>query len=250
MSKGNVLANSNMSNDELMNLYKDIKTKMGIENEDLDDIFQVAMIDREKLFPNQKKDSETECLKSWIKKFIESRKKVPSSHIGEAKKTCSDPALAKIVKIACKLDDDEIDEMEKAHNLFMSAENIQGELLEEYIAKNIQKYEWVWCSGNVLRAVDFCKRDGSALLQVKNKNNTENSSSSAIRNGTEIKKWYRLKTKKEGKKSRPSYEWEKLNNIINKDLKKGVKPCEMSEKDYQNFLKKVAKGNPNIITKD
>lgn len=250
MSKENVLANSKMSERKLQDLYDEIKKDMGIKNKDLDAIFQVAMLDRKKLFPNQNKDSEEKCLRNWINGYIQSINNLPSSHIGEAKKTCSDPALAKIVKIACKLDDAEIEEMEKAHNLFMSAENIQGELLEEYIAENVDDYDWVWCSGNTLRAVDFCKRDGSALLQVKNKNNTENSSSSAIRDGTEIKKWYRLKTKKEGKKSRPSYEWEKLNNIINEDLKKGMKPCEMSEKDYQNFLKKVAKENPNIITKE
>lgn len=241
MAKENVLANSGMSEKELRKLYTEIKTDMGIKNKDLDAIFRVAMSNRKRLFPNQKKNSEKECLKSWIKKFIQSRVTPPSSRIGGTKKTCSDPALAKIVKTAFELDDDEIEKMEKAHNLFMSAENIQGELLEEYIAKNVKDSGWIWCSGNVLRAVDFCKRDGSALLQVKNKNNTENSSSSAIRNGTEIEKWYRLKTKKEKKKSRPSYEWEKLNDIINRDLKKGEKSCEMSEEDYQHFLEKVAK---------
>lgn len=196
MGKENVLANSKMSDDELWDLYEDIKYEMGIENENLDDIFQVAMLDRKNLFPNQNKNSEEKCLRNWINGYIQSIDNLPSSHIGEAKKTCSDPALAMIVKNACELDDDEIEKMENAHNLFMSAENIQGELLEEYIAENVEDYGWVWCSGNALRAVDFCKRDGSALLQVKNKNNTENSSSSAIRNGTKIEKWHRLKTKK------------------------------------------------------
>lgn len=54
MSK-NVLANSEMSRRELQNLYNEIKNDMRIENKDLDAIFQVAMLDREKLFPNQKK---------------------------------------------------------------------------------------------------------------------------------------------------------------------------------------------------
>lgn len=96
-------------------------------------------------------------MRNWINGYIQSINNLPSSHIGEAKKTCSDPALAKIVKIACELDDNEIKEMESAHNLFMSAENIQGELLEEYIAENVEDYGWVWCSGNALRAVDFAK---------------------------------------------------------------------------------------------
>lgn len=250
MGKENVLANSEMSKRELRDLYEDIKDDMGIRNKDLDAIFKVAMLDRKKLFPNQNKDTEEECLRNWIKRYIQSTKNLPSSHKGEAKKTCSDPALVKIVKTAYELDNDAIEKMEEIHNLFMSAENIQGELLEEYIAKNVEDYGWIWCSGNTLRAVDFCRRDGSALLQVKNKNNTENSSSSAIRNGTKIEKWYRLKTKKNKKKPYPSYEWDKLNDIINRDLDIGEEPCEMSEKDYQHFLKKVVKKNPHIITED
>lgn len=250
MAKENVLANSDMSPKELRKLYKEIKDDMKVKSKDLDVIFEVAMLDRENLFPNQNKDSEEKCLKSWISRYVQSRENPPSTHIGEAKKTCSDPALTKIVKIACGLDDDEIEDMEKAHNLFMSAENIQGELLEEYIAQNVKDSGWIWCSGNTLRAVDFCKKDGSALLQVKNKDNTENSSSSAIRNGTRIKKWYRLKTKNKKKKPEPSYKWDKLNDIINNDLDDEEEPCEMSEKDYQHFLKEVAKSNPDIITED
>lgn len=250
MAKGNVLANSAMSDDELRDLYERIKDEMGIENENLDNIFEVAMLDRKNLFPNQNKSSAEECLRNWINGYIHSINNLPSSHMGEAKRTCSDPALAKIVKIACKLDDDEIEKMGNAHNLFMSAENIQGGLLEEYIAKNVEEYGWIWCSGNVLRAVDFCKRDGSALLQVKNKNNTENSSSSAIRNGTKIEKWYRLKTKMKNKKPYPSYDWEKLNDIINRDLEDDKMSCEMSEEDYQDFLDMVATENPDIITED
>lgn len=242
-----MLANSNISDRELKDLYEKIKNEEEIRNKDLDDIFQVAMLDKKKLFPNQNKNSEEECLKNWINRYIQSRSDLPSSHKGKAKKTCSDPALAKIVKSACELDDKKIEEMENAHNLFMSAENIQGELLEEYIAENIENYGWLWCAGNVLKAVDFCKRDGSALLQVKNKNNTENSSSSAIRNGTKIEKWYRLKTKKKGGELYPSYEWEKLNSIINRDLEHGKKPCEMSEKDYQDFLDRVVRKNRQII---
>lgn len=246
----NIIANSEMSDDELQNLYEEIKYEMGIENEDLDTIFEVAMLDRKRLFPNQNKNSEEECLKKWINGYIQSTENLPSMHIGEPKKTCSDPALSKIVKIACELDDDEIEEKENAHNLFMSAENIQGELLEEYIAENVKDCDWIWCSGNALRAIDFCKGDGSVLLQIKNKNNTENSSSSAIRSGTEIKKWYRLKTKKKNGKPYPSYEWDKLNDIINADLEDWQEPCEMSEEDYQNFLDRVATDNPDIITED
>ena len=236
MSKKNVLAESDMSDKEIKKLYKQVKKKMGINNKNLDDIFDVAMLDREALFPNQNKNTEKECLEKWIKGYISSTKNLPSSHIGNTKRTCSDPSLATIVKVAC--------------NLFMSAENIQGELLEEYIARNIEGDDWIWCSGNTLRAVDFCKRDGSALLQIKNKDNTENSSSNAIRNGTKIKKWHRLKTITRNKIPIPSYRWDKLNKIINKDLDNGAELCNMSEEDYQDFLKEVVTDNPDIISEE
>ena len=250
MSKKNVLANSNMPDDKLKKLYKQVKKNMEISNKNLDAIFQVAMLDRKALFPNQNKDTEKDCLKKWIKQYITSTENLPSSHIGSTKSTCSDPALAVIFKVAFDSNDEEIKTMELNHNLFMSAENIQGELLEEYIARNIEKYDWIWCSGNTLRAVDFCKRDGSALLQIKNKDNTENSSSTAIRNGTEIKKWHRLKTIKKDKIPIPSYRWDKLNDFINQDLDKDAELCSMSEEDYQDFLKKVVTRNPDIISKE
>lgn len=242
-----MLANSNMSDDELRKLYENIKTDMGIENENLDTIFQTAMLDRSVLFPNQQKKSEEECLRKWIKNYVNAMEKLPSEHIGEAKQTCSDPALATIIKIARKSSKEEIEKMETNHNLFMSTENIQGRLLEEYIANNIESYGWVWCAGNTLRAVDFCKQDGSALLQVKNKYNTENSSSTAIRNGTKIEKWYRLKAKKKNNAYAPHYRWDELNNIINSTLDENDELCNMSEEDYQKFLERVVEINPNIV---
>lgn len=58
-------------------------------------------------------------------------------------------------------------EKEQAHNLFMSAENVQGNLLEEYISVSTRPYGWIWCAGNTLRAIDFCSSDGAVLLQIK-----------------------------------------------------------------------------------
>lgn len=75
MAKENVLANSDMSDDELWDLHEDIKYEMGIENEDLDDIFQVAMLDRKNLFPNQNKNSEEKCLRNWINGYIQRKRK-------------------------------------------------------------------------------------------------------------------------------------------------------------------------------
>lgn len=83
--------------------------------------------------------------------------------------------------------------MELEHQHAMSSENIVGALLERYIAYTMEAHGWVWCAGDFVKAVDFIKwtANGWSAVQVKNRDNTENSSSSAIRNGTDIDKWFR-----------------------------------------------------------
>ena len=87
----------------------------------------------------------------------------------------------------------------KEHQHSMAAENMVGSLLERYIGTILEDHGWAWCSGDFIKAVDMVKKnpDGTwLLLQVKNRDNTENSSSSAIRSGTIIKKWFRSYSKK------------------------------------------------------
>jgi hypothetical protein len=89
------------------------------------------------------------------------------------------------------------------HLLSMGAENLVGDLLERYLASIMEPRGWIWCSGSTVKAVDFIKPPAVpsgvwTLLQVKNRDNSENSSSAAIRNGTEIVKWFRTFSKKKG----------------------------------------------------
>lgn len=89
------------------------------------------------------------------------------------------------------------------HLLSMGAENLVGDLLERYLASIMEPVGWLWCSGAMVKAVDFVKPpagNGEAwrLLQIKNRDNSENSSSSAIRIGTGIEKWHRTFSKKTG----------------------------------------------------
>lgn len=97
----------------------------------------------------------------------------------------------------------DLDRVKREHLLSMGAENLVGDLLERYLASVMEPRGWVWCSGAVVRAVDFVKPPAEAggrwrMLQVKNRDNSENSSSSAIRNGTEIEKWHRTFSRKAG----------------------------------------------------
>ncbi len=80
------------------------------------------------------------------------------------------------------------------HQHSMSSENCVGAILERYLDSVLRVQGWHWCCGDLVRAIDFIKQksDGTwILLQVKNRDNSENSSSSAIRSGTPIQKWFR-----------------------------------------------------------
>jgi hypothetical protein len=80
------------------------------------------------------------------------------------------------------------------HQHSMCAENCVGALLERYLDSVLRPQGWHWCRGDFVKAIDFIRKnnDGTWLaLQIKNRDNSENSSSSAIRNGTPIQKWFR-----------------------------------------------------------
>lgn len=204
------------------------------------------------LFPNIRSASScSDYIEKWIKCYVDATQNPPSKRKASPKGSCNDPALENIVYYATGEEKKQIKRMLVYHNLFMSAENIQGNLLEEYINNNIQKYGWVWCNGTVLQAIDFCSIDGSVLLQIKNKNNTENSSSSKVRKGTTIEKWYRLGSRKSNGKILPAYKWDILNDIINSHVITDIKPnCKMTEDNYQNFLKQIIKANSDIISEE
>lgn len=219
---------------------------------DLDLIFQVAC-KNPKYFPNVNLpgiQSPKLYMERWVKGYLDAINNPPSGRTASPKSACTDPAIKIIVKATKQLTDEDATCGENTHNLFMSAENIQGNLLEEYIALKIRPYGFLWCGGNVLHAVDFCNTDGSVFLQIKNKSNTENSSSSGVREGTTIQKWFRLGTRTQGGKKFPDYKWTLLNNLINRHRAQGkeLPPCLMSEDEYQDFLRTKASLNPNLIT--
>ena len=219
---------------------------------DLDYIFEIALKNTDRFPGINITGNQTPqiYLERWVKGYYEANNNRPSSRTASPKSACTDPAIAVIVKNTQGMSEEEAKTGESNHNLFMSAENIQGNLLEEYIAGKIRPYGFLWCEGNVLRAIDFCNTNGSLLLQIKNKSNTENSSSSNIREGTTIEKWYRLGTKTQNGKKIPDYKWKELNDYINTYKTEGsnLPPCSMSEEDYEDFLTKVSSLNTGLIT--
>jgi hypothetical protein len=110
--------------------------------------------------------------------------------------TVPDEMVSVILRGYFDIPHDDLKRVKHEHLLSMSAENMVGDLLEHYLASILECHGWIWCSSAMVKAVDFVKPPlgkgvGWRLLQVKNRDNSENSSSSAIRVGTTIEKWHR-----------------------------------------------------------
>lgn len=109
-------------------------------------------------------------------------------------KTIPDPAVGAVLAVTKHMNPEALKIAEGLHYNSMAAENIIGILLEKYIASQMEHYGWTWCAGEIVKSVDFLKKtdEGFIPLQIKNRSNSENSSSAAIRNGTDIIKWHRI----------------------------------------------------------
>ena len=109
--------------------------------------------------------------------------------------TVPDEMVSIVMQTAYGYSEIETKRIKTEHQHAMCAENCVGALLERYIDSVLRSHRWVWCCGSFIRAVDFIrpKSDGKGwdALQIKNRDNSENSSSSAIRNNTDIQKWFR-----------------------------------------------------------
>lgn len=120
--------------------------------------------------------------------------------------TIPDEMVSIIMKEFYGYSDTDCKRIKMEHQQAMCAENCVGNLLERYLNSALIKHDWYWCCGDFVKAIDFLSKDKSGAwiaLQIKNRNNSENSSSSAIRNNTKIQKWFRSFSKdtKKGRKS-------------------------------------------------
>lgn len=133
-------------------------------------------------------------LRNYISKYyLERERPVVVTPMG----TMPDPVLNEVLQAFFNKGPSELAAIEVHHRQSMAAENLVGGLLERYISTLLEAKGWVWCCGNTMKAMDFLKDDpaDTQLLQIKNRDNSENSSSSAVRSGTLIKKWFRIRSK-------------------------------------------------------
>ena len=171
-------------------------------------------------------------------KYLKGYKSRPSIKIGNKSKTYSDPIIDIALEARSKkLTPEDITKVTQGHKLLMTLENLIGDILEEYLSLKLRQFGWYCCWGSSIDAVDFCHQDGR-LLQVKNSDNSENSSSSRVRNGTKIIKWARRISTKDNE-----FKWDYLINETGAN--------NVSELDFRRFLKDLIEANPACIyTKD
>ena len=190
------------------------------------------------LYISSSKDRINEYIEKWCNYFINGRK---NPALNKALKNYGekDDALITRIKSVTEASDEKMNDYIEGHFLFMSAENSNGLILEEYLSYVLEKYDWIWCSGETVKAIDFVylnvNKNKPLLLQIKNKYNTENSSSSAIREGTKIIKWNRLNKPIKTDKSKPISNWEELREIVHPYSPKACE--ELTEEKYLEYIK-------------
>ena len=185
------------------------------------------------LAPSIKAEDAEGVIIKWVNKYINGYNRRISVRESNFPRTIPDPVINFIIKSRYgAISDSELEQIKFAHQLSMSAENILGLLLEEFLSERLSIFGWHCCWGETIRSVDFCHDDGR-LLQIKNRSNSENSSSDKVRIGTKITKWYRVDART------GIYQWEKLSLLVG-----GGEFC---EEDFRRFIKKTIKANPAAL---
>ncbi|MEL6787339.1 MAG: SinI family restriction endonuclease [Cyanobacteria bacterium J06607_15] len=180
-----------------------------------------------------KQDDREQAIAKWILKYWKGYKNRMSQRISNPPGTVADPIIETIISTRLpNLSSTQLIEIIDGHRLSMSAENILGSLLEEYLMENLLDYGWFFAWGETLNKVDFCHQNGS-LLQIKNRSNSENSSSNKVRAGTAIEKWYRVDART-GK-----YKWQDLNNQYSTN--------KFSEASFRDFVVQCLSKNPAAL---
>lgn len=173
-------------------------------------------------------------ISKWVEKFLKGFNSRPSVRLGQKSNTFSDPIVKLVLQARLpKITKETADQVEVGHRQMMTIENLIGSLLEEYLSTKLKENGWCCCWGSTIDAVDFCRADGR-LLQIKNSDNSENSSSSRVRAGTTIEKWHRRKSTKKA-----AFFWDGLNAMVGRE--------DLSEEEFRKFVQDTIKKNPGCL---
>lgn len=229
----NTLISTSNSEESFLQLFRDSFSQQAQPFLEAHCTILIACYRNPELSPSLQGKTPERLAKTWLKKYNNSYEKRISKRISKPPGTVADPIVEKIINARLTgLKTEHLEQIKYAHRLSMSAENIQGLLLEEFLADQLADYGWYCCWGDSIRHVDFCNVDGS-LLQIKNRSNSENSSSSRVRINQPIEKWYRVDART------GSYQWSYFNDKYDTER--------FSEKNFVTFVQKVLLNNPNAL---
>lgn len=187
-----------------------------------------------KLIRGQGIKSLEEYVKKWVRRYINGYNRRPSVRTGYPRGTYPDPVMTNILSLSIpQINQTTLAQVQDGHSYLMTIETFLGDILEEYLSTKIHDDGWFCCWGNSIVATDFCSADGD-LLQIKNSDNSENSSSNQIRNGTRIIKWSRRVSTRE-----ETYNWDKLVELLGVD--------NFSEADFREYVSNLVNNNPNLL---
>ncbi|MBK5262969.1 MAG: SinI family restriction endonuclease [Peptostreptococcaceae bacterium] len=178
----------------------------------------------------------SDFMTKWTNKFIKGYLNRPSQRTSNPIGTQHDPILDEIILARINHTTDDLENIKYGHRLSMSAENIAGAFLEEYIAQELLSQSWHCCWGETMKSIDFCNVDGQ-LLQIKNSDNSENSSSKTVRDGTPIKYWFRRFSKT------GTTNWNALNKLVGIDYKDD----QLNEDSFKAFVREAVSNNPGSV---
>lgn len=158
-------------------------------------IVEVVCEDPETLLPNLRKRTSgvDSYANAWVSQYCVARQSSTATRKSAGVSTVPDPVVDALLIAALHEYSTKslVPALREGHRMAMEAENLIGTLLEEYLDARLGSHGWVCCWGATVRSVDFIG-PANELLQVKNRSNSENSSSSRVRRNTSIKKWHRL----------------------------------------------------------
>lgn len=230
-----------LGSSEVKRLVADYANELRIPSELHIDYVCAACCTNPDLAPNEngnKKSgllSPAQCVRHWVGRFLRGYQDRISQRESKMPGTIPDEAVNIIIEAGLGgLNHEQTNTVVYAHRLAMSAENILGLLLEEFLFSRLSSHGWAMAWGETIRSVDFCNEDG-LLLQIKNRSNSENSSSSKIREGRPIKKWFRVNA------TTGRYEWGKLRPIV------GATVDSLNEESFQAFITESLQHNPAAL---